>query len=73
MTLLDEAKKIKVNRKKADKYSEEQLEVCIAWVKQEITLSQLSGALQSSGGNGLYTVAKAMRLLFEAGRLTFKK
>jgi len=64
---------MKTNRKQEFKYSDEALEVCVAWIKGEITISQLSKVLKYSGGNGLYAVAKAMRLLYDRGKLTFKK
>ena len=70
MTLLEEAKKIKVNSKFSyQPVNKEQLELVIGWLSGEISYTQLTKVLKfkSSGGNYLYYIASMLKRGYQKG------
>ena len=70
MTLLEKAKKISV--KKIGRYGEvnkDQIELILAWLKDEINSVQFSKVLhlKSKGGNYLYYVAAMLKRAYKRG------
>ena len=72
MSLLEDAKKIKTRKNNTSKQTEERIEVSLAWLKGEVTTSQVAKVLgyNSSSYNVLYSVAIDVRELYRRGELT---
>jgi len=69
VTLLDEAKKIDTRKTNQVRQTEERIECSLAWLKGEITTSQMAEALgyTSSSYNVLYSVAVDLKELYKRG------
>lgn len=72
MTLLEEAKKVTSAKRGAIDYTDDLIELCVAWVKDEITLKQFKAALRTSPTNSVYIVARVLKHLYQEGRLIIK-
>lgn len=69
MTLLEKAKKIHAN-KKLTAVTSEQVELAIAWLKSEISYTQVSIAIEQKAGQQPYSfVANALKRAYEDGKL----
>jgi hypothetical protein len=67
MTLLEKAKSIPVSRTQQS-ISDDEIDLAIAWVKGEITFSQIAKALDYAGGNQPYAfVANSIRHAYAKG------
>ena len=77
-TLLEKAKKVSCGKITKNQITDETCELCIAWVKNEITLKQAStviygeGASASRGGNILYFFASVLKRMYEDGKIIIK-
>jgi len=73
-TLLELAKESKAIRKRR-RYDPEFNDMAVAWVKGEITLTQMNVALKRrrESSSILYSVAGVMRELYLSGNLIIKK
>lgn len=74
-TLLEQAKEIKIRTRTYKKIEDEEIELALAWMKDEITIKQLNGVslkLKSSG-NALYRVAIVLKEAYRKGKLVIKK
>ena len=75
-TLLEKAKEIKI-RRQLKGYTNEEIELAIAWLTDEISLGQFTKVMwntttSASGGKGLYTIAVMLRDGYHKGLLTIK-
>jgi len=73
-TLLEKAKKLEIRKLKKIEVTEEHLELGLAWMKGEITLSQMNRVLGENkrSGNGLYAVAVWLREAYKQGKIKIK-
>ena len=74
-TLLKKAKKIKTKQYILRKYTDEDLELVLAWLNREISTKQVCGALnlKNHGGNGLYYMATIIKQGVSAKKLIVKR
>lgn len=68
-SLLERAKNIKTRRKKRLVFSEEELSLYVAWLKEEVTIKQIATAMGLTGANLRYRMLVMSKQLFEEGRL----
>jgi len=71
MSILQEAKKLPVRKGLKNNYSsQEWQDVAIAWLKDEISLSQLMNAMKYKSTSSTYTAPSlSLRAAFKSGRL----
>lgn len=73
-TLLEKAKKVK---NKSEIISDEEIELALAWIKNEITTAQVSMALRPDSKNqkynSLYRIANCLREAFLKGLLVLQR
>ena len=71
MSLLDEAKKLKPRNANKVRQTEERIELSLAWLKGEVTTSQMAEVLgySSSSYNVLYGTAIDLRELYKRGKI----
>lgn len=67
VSLLEQAKAIV--RPPQVQVSEDERELALAWLRDEVTLTQAAKAMNASGGSVLYRFAVCLREEFRAGRL----
>lgn len=74
-TLLEKANEIKFGRSLKNAYTEEDLELVLAWFNRKITGRQLSEAkgLKSLTGNYLYYCASVLKRYIEARKIKIIK
>lgn len=70
LSLLEKAKQIPAKSRKSNAFTEEELDLVLAWINDEIGLHQMQKALNLSSGNGAYLfIARACRqMLGKNGR-----
>ena len=77
-TLLEKAKEVVLHKKRLSNFSDEQIELAIAWMTGKITLKQFTvvmwdkSAAGSIGGKALYTIASMLRDAYLRGKLKIK-
>ena len=74
-TLLELAKSSGENAAQNKPVSEEEIDLALAWMKNEITMYQVSTAYGKihKSGNVLYRVALVLRQAYALGRITVKE
>jgi len=70
VSLLEEAKKIPSNR--TTNISDDDIELAIGWLKDEVTIGQVSKIYNTSGSNGYQKVARFLRRAYQTGLLQLK-
>lgn len=64
MSLLDKALKIKVQRKNAVEFTKDDFELILAWVNDEVTLTQVAQVKSMSGtGNAYAYLAAGLKIM----------
>jgi hypothetical protein len=73
-TLLEKAKKVPVRSRIKRSISGEDIELALAWMKGEVTLSQVAKVSRhkTSSGNVLYRVAVCLREAYMQGLIKIK-
>ena len=75
-TLVEKAKKIPVGNSNKILMSDEHIDLALGWMKGEIRLTQLAGAIGITKGectgNVLYKIAQWLREAYRQGKLTIK-
>ena len=74
MSLLETAKSYQLHRKRK-KTTSEDIEIALAWIRGEITLTQINyayGTPNNKGGNNLYKIATAIKEAYEQGKIIIK-
>jgi len=74
-TLLQIAKRINIRKIKFKNYTEEDLDLVLAWLNNEITATQIAGALNKTiaSGNYLYYCASVLKKFYLDKKLIIKK
>ena len=72
-TLLEKAKKLNFKKPTQKTFSDEEVELAIAWIKGEVTTSQATKALESDNKvNYPYTVTIVMKYIYKQGKIKFE-
>lgn len=74
ITLLEKAKAIKLEKRKIKSYSDEEIKLVLAWLEDEITMTQAAKALgYGSPANIGYSFARMLKATYQQGKLQIKK
>ena len=68
-TLLQKAKEVKGGRNKFPKVSDEEIEIAVAWMKSEITFTQLKGVINKKGSNLYNFLATRLKEAHRRGKI----
>ena len=72
-TLLDQAKKIKSNGNKRRFYDEQDIDLCLAWAKNEITLNQIAQVKNMPNKSSFYCYfSNTIKIAYQKGKIIIK-
>ena len=70
-TLLQKAKEFKVKNRRENSFSDEDMELAIAWIKNEITAKQVGNAWSMKIPTSItYRLANTLRFAYMRGKIT---
>ena len=73
MTLTEQAKRSLCGKQHAEQITDEQLDLCLAWVRREVATRQVSDVLNREPTPTLYWVANVLRHSVAAGKITITR
>ena len=72
-TLLEKAKNVALKRRSGRECSDEEIELALAWLKDEIALKQISMVIGQKHNNMLAIIPGILRQAYRQGKLVIKE